>query len=382
MSNTVIQIKRSATTPTPAGGTLSPAELAYSYSSNTLFIGTNDGLGTIAIGGKSIYDLVNLAFNTANSAYGVANSSTVANDAYIVANAAFGRANDAYTQANAAYSHANDVSSGANAHSDAVGVAANTYANSTFLQLTGGTLSGDLVVAANLTVTGTTTYVNTQSLLVSDNIFVLNADLPNDTSATQDAGMSVNRGSDANVSLLWLETPNKWGFTNDGTNYVYVASNTDIEGVAAGANAYADVVGAAANTWANTVGASANSYTNTSTAAANSWANSVGASANSWANTVGASANSWANAVGSAANTYADGVGIAANTNAANGSYISTGIVKVPYGGTGVTSFTANGIVYGDGSNALKVTGAGTDGQVLQSNQGVPVFSMLDGGTF
>lgn len=375
MSNTTIQIKRSATTPTPAGGTLSAAELAYSYSSNTLFIGTNDGLGTIAIGGKSIYDLVNIAFNTANAAYGVANSSTVANAAYDVANAAFGKAN-------AANVLAYNTGIGANAYAAAVGVAANTYANNTFLKLTGGTLTGDLVVNANLTVTGETTYVNTQTLLVGDNIFVLNADQPSGSAGTQDAGMSVNRGSDANVSLLWLETPNKWGFTNDGTNYVYIASNTDIEGVAAGANGYAVQVGAAANSWANTVGASSNAYANVVGAASNTWANTVGSSANAYSDSLYVLSRNWANTVGASGNAYADVVGGAANTNAANGSYISTGIVKVTVGGTGVTSFTANGIIYGDGSNSLKVTGAGTDGQVLQSNQGVPVFAMLDGGVF
>jgi hypothetical protein len=375
VSNTTIQIKRSATTPTPAGGTLSAAELAYSYSSNTLFIGTNDGLGTIAIGGKSIYDLVNIAFNTANAAYGVANSSTVANAAYDVANAAFGKAN-------AANVLAYNTGIGANAYAAAVGVAANTYANNTFLKLTGGTLTGDLVVNANLTVTGETTYVNTQTLLVGDNIFVLNADQPSGSAGTQDAGMSVNRGSDANVSLLWLETPNKWGFTNDGTNYVYIASNTDIEGVAAGANGYAVQVGAAANSWANTVGASSNAYANVVGAASNTWANTVGSSANAYSDSLYVLSRNWANTVGASGNAYADVVGGAANTNAANGSYISTGIVKVTVGGTGVTSFTANGIIYGDGSNSLKVTGAGTDGQVLQSNQGVPVFAMLDGGVF
>ena len=59
------------------------------------------------------------------------------------------------------------------------------------------------------------------------------------------------------------------------------------------------------------------------------------------------------------------------------------GTVNVAYGGTGTTTFTTNGILYGNSSGALKVTSAGTDGQVLLANpSGVPVFSMLDGGTF
>jgi hypothetical protein len=56
--------------------------------------------------------------------------------------------------------------------------------------------------------------------------------------------------------------------------------------------------------------------------------------------------------------------------------------ITVPYGGTGVTSFTENGILYGNTTGDIKVTAAGTDGQVLQSDQGVPKFAMLDGGAF
>lgn len=54
MANTRIQIKRSLVTSTPTS--LSPGELAYSYASNTLFIGTTGG-GPIAIGGASIADI-------------------------------------------------------------------------------------------------------------------------------------------------------------------------------------------------------------------------------------------------------------------------------------------------------------------------------------
>ena len=50
MANTVIQILRSYTTPTPA--TLQDGEIAYSFVSNTLFIGTNDDK-IIEIGGPN-----------------------------------------------------------------------------------------------------------------------------------------------------------------------------------------------------------------------------------------------------------------------------------------------------------------------------------------
>jgi hypothetical protein len=62
-----------------------------------------------------------------------------------------------------------------------------------------------------------------------------------------------------------------------------------------------------------------------------------------------------------------------------------TGItdLAVADGGTGASSFTDNGIIYGNGASALSVTGAGTEGQVLQAGAGgVPEFGSLDGGTF
>lgn len=64
--------------------------------------------------------------------------------------------------------------------------------------------------------------------------------------------------------------------------------------------------------------------------------------------------------------------------------------LTVPNGGTGRTTFTSNGIVYGNGTGALAVTAAGTwdsthsVGQILSVNSsGAPVWTnTLDGGTF
>ena len=57
--------------------------------------------------------------------------------------------------------------------------------------------------------------------------------------------------------------------------------------------------------------------------------------------------------------------------------------LAVEHGGTGAGTFTSKGVIYGNGTSALQVTSAGTDGQVLQANStGFPVFADLDGGTF
>ena len=58
--------------------------------------------------------------------------------------------------------------------------------------------------------------------------------------------------------------------------------------------------------------------------------------------------------------------------------------LAVAEGGTGVTSFTDNGVVYGDGTGALDVTAAGSQYSILQAGSGgVPEFSnVIDGGTY
>ena len=64
------------------------------------------------------------------------------------------------------------------------------------------------------------------------------------------------------------------------------------------------------------------------------------------------------------------------------GTWQSTDI-GVAYGGTGVSTLTSNGILYGNGTGAVQVTAAGTDGYFLYSNSGTPAWTnSIDGGTF
>ena len=62
-----------------------------------------------------------------------------------------------------------------------------------------------------------------------------------------------------------------------------------------------------------------------------------------------------------------------------------TGItdLTVADGGTGRSSLTSNGILYGQGAGAINATAAGADGYILVSNSGTPEWtSTVDGGTF
>jgi hypothetical protein len=83
---------------------------------------------------------------------------------------------------------------------------------------------GGLTVNGNLTVTGETTYINTTTLNIGDNIITLNADLPNDTAPSQNTGILINRGSAFDVSLRFNETNDEWEFTNDGSAYTTLAT--------------------------------------------------------------------------------------------------------------------------------------------------------------
>lgn len=76
-----------------------------------------------------------------------------------------------------------------------------------------------VTIAGNLVVSGTTTTLNTQELLVEDNIITLNSGLPAEQAPSANAGIEVNRGSSTNTAIRWNETSDAWEFTNDGTTY-------------------------------------------------------------------------------------------------------------------------------------------------------------------
>jgi len=70
----------------------------------------------------------------------------------------------------------------------------------------------NVVVSGDLTVSGTTTTINTATLDVADNIITLNSDLDSLTPASQNAGLLINRGSDTDVEFVWDETNDRWDF--------------------------------------------------------------------------------------------------------------------------------------------------------------------------
>jgi hypothetical protein len=79
------------------------------------------------------------------------------------------------------------------------------------------TVTNNLTVGGNLTVNGTLTSLNTEQVTIEDNVVVLNSNVTGTPAAN--AGIEVERGTSANVSVLWNETSDNWTLTNDGTNF-------------------------------------------------------------------------------------------------------------------------------------------------------------------
>ena len=93
-------------------------------------------------------------------------------------------------------------------------VTVNGVLNSDDLTAATMTASGDVVVQGNLTVNGTTTTVNSNTVAIGDSIMLLN----NDETGTpsENGGFEIERGTATNVSLLWNEATDYWQ-VNDGT---------------------------------------------------------------------------------------------------------------------------------------------------------------------
>ena len=181
MANTLIQIKFSDANAAPT--LLNVAEPAYSYVSNTLFIGTANNDGAIIIGGSAYVNKTNSAFDKANSAnviaqagFDKANSANVlaqsgfdkANSANVLAQAAFDKANnstDAWvrTQANAAFDKANSANVIAQAGFDK----ANTKLDSA-----GGSITGNITITGNIVPSVANTYFLGSALAPFHSLFV------------------------------------------------------------------------------------------------------------------------------------------------------------------------------------------------------------------
>jgi hypothetical protein len=107
--------------------------------------------------------------------------------------------------------------------------------NSNYTITNKATLLANVIVAThtmfvdgNLLVGGNTTQVTKTELSISDNTITVNKGETGPGVSLGTAGIEVDRGSSANVSVLWNETYGKWSLTNDGTSFANISTSTGL----------------------------------------------------------------------------------------------------------------------------------------------------------
>ena len=81
----------------------------------------------------------------------------------------------------------------------------------------------DVTVSGNLTVSGTTTNVNTETINLADNQVILNSNYTG-SSPTENGGIEIERGTQTNKTLIWNETDDKWSVGSEA----FVAGSLDV----------------------------------------------------------------------------------------------------------------------------------------------------------
>jgi len=300
--------------------------------------------------------------------------------------------------------------------------------DNTVFRTTGGTISGDLAVTGNLVVSGNTITQDVETIVVQDSLIELAA---NNAADALDIGLfgQYNDGTtkytalfrDASDSgkyklLTAGTTKPSAGNTVDPTTFSTGTLVTNIEATTVtikGINVL-DKANGAYDTANSATTTAQNAYdlantTSTSVASAYNHANGAFNTANS-ATTTAQNAYNLANGTAIIANTDFTSISVTAGNYgsesivpvfnlAANGriasitntsiaiaaSAITSGTLGVARGGTGSSSFTANGVVISGATttSALTAIASSTEGHVLQiSSSGVPTFAHLNGGSF
>jgi hypothetical protein len=326
-----------------ANGAYAQANGAYAQANvagNTVRVSANAG-STLSNKQLNFNNTASIQVTVADSGDGNANitfatTGAAVADAYAQANAAYGQANAAYGQANAAYGEANLK-----------------------LNLTGGSLTGDLTISGNLVVTGNATTINVSNLSVNDAIILLSANATGDTTDIGFVG-HFDRGATAtHAGMIRVHSLNEFQIfdnyelepTNniiDIANYNYRLGNLRVNAI--NANSVL-ILGNAAATQANLT--LAHNQANAAYGQANTargTANDAYAQANAaygQANTGYGQANA---AYGQANAAYA-----AANTRVLKAGDTMTGQLIIDTAGMGLRVANAN-ITYSLQVNSLNVT--------------------------
>ena len=212
------------------------------------------------------------------------------------------------------------------------------------------TVGNNLTVTGNLVVQGTTTTVNSTTVTIDDPIFTLGGDTAPSSDDNKDRGIEFrwHDGTDAKLGFFGFDD-------SDGPSFKFIADATNTSEVFSGNLGNAKFGGVTAGTVV--AGVTAGTVT---TSSGNLTLDSQGGTV-----------------------VINDALDLNGTLNVSGAVTLQTDLT-VANGGTGRSSFVNNGVVYGDGSNPLDVTAAGSQYDILQAGaSGVPVFSaIIDGGTY
>ena len=87
------------------------------------------------------------------------------------------------------------------------------------------TFDDNVIIEGDLTVNGTTTSVNSNTVNIGDNIIVLNSDEAGTPS--QDAGVEIERGTSTNARIMWDESEDYWSAGIVGSEEKLLRANSD-----------------------------------------------------------------------------------------------------------------------------------------------------------
>jgi len=112
---------------------------------------------------------------------------------------------------------------------DGVVIGANTAAAGTFTTVT---TTGNATIGGDLTVNGTTTTIDSQTLVIEDPLLTLAKNNSGGAGNTFDQGLFFNRGSDDNVSFIWDESADEFAFAVTSAEDGTTAGNVTIDSYA------------------------------------------------------------------------------------------------------------------------------------------------------
>ena len=246
---------------------------------------------------------------------------------------------------------------------------------------TGTVNASGLILSGDLTVNGTTTTVNSNTVNIGDSIIVLNSD--ETYSATQDAGIEVERGTDANVTLIWDEGNNRWTVGSEtfvaATFVGALTGNADT--VTTNANLTGDVT-SVGNATSIASAVIVNADINSSAAIAFSKLASLTS-----ANILVGNVSNVATSVGvtgdvtiTNAGVTAIGSGKVTSTMILDGTILNADVNSSAGITVGKIALASNALMVGASSVGSELA-TGSHGYVLQSVSGVATWGTIDGGS-